>query len=92
MKEVTFSVREAVEKRISVRTYDNQTLPQQLRDEILSYADAIRNPLGPKIRIQFIEKETRADGEKLGTYGIIKGAGLYLGVTVPDAEYAAEAV
>ncbi len=92
MKEVTFSVRDAVEKRISVRTYDNQTLPQQLRDEILSYADAIRNPLGPKIRIQFIEKETWADGEKLGTYGIIKGAGLYLGVTVPDAEYAAEAV
>lgn len=92
MKKLGFSVRDVVEKRISVRTYDKRVLEQQLREGLLSYADGIVNPLGPKIRIQFIEKETQAGGEKLGTYGIIKGANLYLGVTVPDEEYALEAL
>lgn len=92
MSKPDFSVKEAVEKRISVRTYENRPLEQELRNDIISYTSKIQNPLGPKIRIQFIEKGAKADGEKLGTYGIIKGAGLYLGVTVPDIEHAPEAL
>lgn len=37
-------------------------------------------------------KELAPNGDKLGTYGIIKGAKSYLGVTVPKEEYAPEAV
>lgn len=87
-----FPVREAVTQRYSVRTFEKRTVEWKLREKILSYAESIKNPLGPKIRLQFIEKTSAPNGEKLGTYGIIKGADLYLGVTVPKEEYALEAL
>lgn len=87
-----FSVKEAVTKRYSVRTFDKRPLEKEIRERLLSYADELHNPLGPKIRVQFIEREIASNGEKLGTYGVIKGAGLYLGVTVPKEEYALEAL
>ena len=87
-----FSVKDAVVKRYSARTYENRKLDETLKAEILSYAEKLDNPLGPKIRIQFIEKETDGKGEKLGTYGVIKGASQYLAVTVPDEPYALEAL
>ena len=55
---------------------------------ILAYAQSLKNPLGPKMKVQFIEKESAPNGEKLGTYGIIKGADLYLGATIQKADYA----
>ncbi len=87
-----FSVKDAVTRRYSVRTYEKRTVEKELREKILSYAERLQNPLGPKIRIQFIEKETVANGEKLGTYGIIKGTDLYMGVTVPNKAHAPEAL
>ena len=87
-----FSVKDAVTKRYSVRTYDKKTLEKAVKDKILSYAEGLQNPLGPKIRVQFVEKETAANGEKLGTYGVIKDVSQYLGVTVPNEEYAPEAL
>ena len=90
--DIGFSLKDAVEKRYSVRTYDNRPLDAGTKQNLLSYADALQNPLGPKIRVQFIERETAANGEKLGTYGIIKGTGCFLGVTVPDDEQALEAL
>lgn len=87
-----FLVKDAVTKRYSVRTYDKKTMEPEVKEKILNFADRLQNPLGPKVRIQFIEKETAANGEKLGTYGVIKGAKSYLGVTVPDEEYAMEAL
>lgn len=87
-----FSVKDAVTKRYSVRTYDKKALEPEVIEKILNYADRLQNPLGPKVKVQLIEKETAANGEKLGTYGVIKDAKYYLGVTVPDEEYAMEAL
>lgn len=87
-----FSLREAVTARYSVRTFEKKTVDKETKDKITAYAAALENPFGPGIRVQFIEKETAANGEKLGTYGVIKGAKLYIGVTVADKPYAAEAV
>lgn len=89
---LAFSIQEAVTKRYSVRTYDSKTVEKETREKIYDFAKMQKNPLGPKIKIQFIEKKTGANGEKLGTYGIIKGAELYLGVTVPNETYAPEAL
>lgn len=88
----SFSVKDAVTKRYSVRTYDTKSLESDVKEKILDFAEKLQNPLGPNIRVQFIEKETAANGEKLGTYGIIKNAKFYLGVTVPDEKYAMEAL
>lgn len=87
-----FFVEDAVRKRYSVRTYDKRPVEKEVKEKIIAYADRLKNPLGPKMKIQFIEKEVAPNGEKLGTYGIIKGAKLYLGVTIPKEEYALEAL
>lgn len=87
-----FSVREAVTQRYSVRTYDRRPVEAELREKLLAYGKEISNPLGPAMRLQLIEKETAPNGEKLGTYGIIKGTNLYVGVTIPEDEHAMEAL
>lgn len=89
---LNFSVKEAVTKRYSVRTYDKRPVESEVKEKLLAYAEQLHNPLGPKIKVQWIEKELAANGDKLGTYGVIKGAKSYLGVTVPKEEYAPEAV
>ena len=35
-----------------------------------------------------IDQKLNADGERLGTYGIIKGASTFLGVSIPDTKLA----
>ena len=82
MAEFDFLVEDAVRKRYSVRTYDKRPVEKEVKEKILAYADRLENPIGPKMKIQFIEKELAPNGERLGTYGIIKGAGLYLGATI----------
>lgn len=89
---IGFNVEDAVNKRYSVRTYAKRDVSQEVKDKILAYAAELKNPLGPKMNVKFIEKKTSGDGEKLGTYGVIKGAGLYLGVTIPNEECAPEAL
>lgn len=89
---INFSVNETVNQRYSVRTYDPRPVEDTVKEQILSYASTLNNPLGPKANFQFIEKETSSNGEKLGTYGVIKGANLYMGVTIPNKEGALEAL
>lgn len=89
---IHFPVNETVNKRYSVRTYDPCPVEDTVKEQILSYASTLNNPLGPKANFQFIEKETSSNGEKLGTYGVIKGANLYMGVTIPNKEGALEAL
>lgn len=89
---IGFDVKDAVTKRYSVRTYEKRPVEDEVKARVLAYADSLQNPLGPKCRVQLIEKETASNGEKLGTYGIIKGANLYLGVTTTDEPHALEAL
>lgn len=89
---IGFSVHETVRQRYSARTYEAKLVPQEIRDKILQYAQTIDNPFGAQVHFQWIEKQTAENGEKLGTYGFIKGANLFLGVTVEDKDGAAESV
>ncbi len=90
--DIGFSVHETVRQRYSVRTYAPTPVPPAIREKILQYAETIDNPFGAKVHFQFIEKQTASKGEKLGTYGFIKGADLFIAVTVQDKEGAAESV
>ena len=87
-----FDLREAVESRHSVRTYSEKALDSTVKKQILDYAAGIDNPFDDSVRIQLLEKDLSPNGEKLGTYGIIKGANNYLAVTVQDAELSLEAL
>ncbi len=89
---IGFSVKDTVESRYSVRTYDKRAVDENTRKKLMEYAASIKNPFGPKVRFKLIDKEVAPNGEKLGTYGFISGATLFIGVAVPDENYAAEAV
>lgn len=90
---VGFDLERAVRTRRSVRTFDpSRPLSKETREELTAYADALTNPLGPAPRLILLDRDTAAGGEKLGTYGVIRGAKLYLGAAISRDEHAQEAL
>ena len=89
---IGFPVQETIQQRYSVRTYDPKPVSETIQQDILSYARALTNPLGPHTHFQFIDSATSNQEQKLGTYGFIKGASLFLGSTIPDEPSALEAL
>lgn len=87
-----FDVKNTIKKRRSVRTYDKRKVALSTREEIIKYADGLQNPLGPKVTFRLLDKAADPEGDKLGTYGIIKSAELYVGAKIHDEEYAPEAL
>ncbi|MFC1925817.1 nitroreductase family protein [Chloroflexota bacterium] len=72
---------EAIEKRVSVRTYTEQAVEEEQRQQILSLLSANNTGLfGNVIRFELINFSEMERGEvrKLGTYGFIKGAKMYI--------------
>lgn len=89
---IGFSPQEIIPRRRSVRTFDIRPVEESLREQIMAYGAGLTNPLGPPVTVHLVQRETAPGGEKLGTYGVIQGAGFYLGVTVPPGPYSAEAL
>lgn len=87
-----FNVIETIKKRYSVRSYDSRKVEESLRKYLWNYANALENPFGPHIKCKLIDKNTSENGEKLGTYGMIKNANLYLGVSIEKEEGYEEAL
>ncbi len=87
-----FDIEKSVRKRRSVRTYDKRKVDLCMREKIMEYAEGLQNPLGPKVTFRLLDKASDPKGDKLGTYGIIKGAELYVGAKIKREEYAPEAL
>ncbi|MBQ3611728.1 MAG: nitroreductase family protein [Firmicutes bacterium] len=87
-----FDIEKSVRKRRSVRTYDKRKVDLCKREKIMEYAEGLQNPLGPKVTFRLLDKASDPKGDKLGTYGIIKGAELYVGAKIKREEYAPEAL
>ena len=85
---LSIPVMETIQKRHSVRTYENRPLMPQDREALLKCMKQLDNPFGVPVHEYIIDKELNAEGEKLGTYGVIKGANTFLGVSIPDTELA----
>lgn len=87
-----FPVEAAVRSRRSVRTYEPRPLSAADREKIETAVNEILNIPSPfshtKIRIQTLETSAGEKERKLGTYGIIKGAQTFLGVTVENDDMA----
>lgn len=79
---------DTIQKRYSVRTYENQPLLSRDRDALLECMRQLDNPFGVPVHTYIIDKTPSADGERLGTYGIIKGASTFLGISIPDTKLA----
>ena len=87
-----YQIEEAIKKRVSVRTYSEQEITEETKREIGDYINTLSNPFGVKVNFKLIESDAASGSEKLGTYGIIKGAKNYIGSTVGDEAFAFEAL
>lgn len=85
---LSIPVAETIQKRHSVRTYEERALLPQDRTALLDCINQLDNPFGIQVKKYITDKKLSADGEKLGTYGVIKGASTFLGVSIPDTELA----
>ena len=66
-------VAETIQKRHSVPTYEERTLLPQDRAALMDCMNQLNNPFDVQVKKYITDKKLSADGEKLGTYGVIKG-------------------
>lgn len=87
-KKLPISIIETINKRYSVRTYQGKELEPDVREILKNYMDNLENPFGMQVKKYIIDKKLASEGEKLGTYGVIKGASTFMGISVPDKDLA----
>lgn len=85
---LTVSVIEIIKKRHSVRTYENKPLTLKEQNKILDVMNNLKNPFNIKVSKYIVDKKLNGSGEKLGTYGIVKGANTFIGISVPNIKFA----
>ncbi len=89
---IDFSMEEAVTKRYSVRNYTDQKIEKDKRKAIEVFIDSLDNPFGKKVNFHYFDREDSDEKQRLGTYGVIKGAKNYLGTTIKSEPMALEAL
>ncbi|MBR2402214.1 MAG: nitroreductase [Lachnospiraceae bacterium] len=92
---IDFPVEENIRRRKSVRSYDGTILTKEEEKQIDDYIELLaqeESPFPAKVTIKRIKAGDGVDAERLGTYGIIKGTRLFVGVTVENVAGAMEAV
>lgn len=75
------TVMEAVQRRISVRTYEDQPVEGALREQLSQYlASQTAGPFGCAVRLTLMDvsAESAAQLRQYGVYGMIKGAKLFI--------------
>lgn len=87
-----FSIEETVKTRSSVRSYLDRPLPFGEKEQIRNYIAGLSNPFSVEVSFHLLGKNVSASGEKLGTYGVIKGASDFVGATVAPGELGLEAL
>lgn len=87
---IEFPMEETVKARYSVRTFKDQPLTLDARAKLESYITALSNPFAAGVTFRMMESKAAINGEKLGTYGMITGAGEYFGATVSPGDLALE--
>lgn len=87
-KKLPIPIVETIKKRCSVRTYQDKELEPNVREMLQSYMDNLENPFGMQVKKYIIDKKLASEGEKLGTYEVIKGASTFMGISVPDKDLA----
>lgn len=89
---IDFSLEKAVTKRYSVRNYKEQEIELDKKSKIESFINSLNNPFGNKVNFHYLNNEGMKDENKLGTYGVIKGAKQYIGTTIKLEQLSLEAL
>lgn len=95
---VEFDIEKTVRERKSVRSYESRTLNDRDRERIKEWIAEIAEttessePFSAPMKIRLLTAAKGTNTEKLGTYGVIRGAKEFLAVTVKNTENAPETV
>lgn len=81
---INFKIEDAVFKRTSVRNYSDQEVSLKTKQQIKEFIDTLSNPFNKKVDFHFLDSQDMMDTQKLGTYGVIKGAKQYIGTTISN--------
>lgn len=83
---------EVVRSRHSVRSYLGRPLSDGDKEKISRYFTTLSNPFGGAVSFRLLSLAGEPNAKKLGTYGMIRGATDFIGVTAAPVEMALEAV
>ncbi len=78
---------DVISRRISVRSYSDRVVEESLRDELDKIcSNPGHGPFGLAVRLKMLDMDPleKADLKTLGTYGVIKGARLYILAAVEE--------
>jgi len=84
---------EAMQRRVSCRTYDGRPLDDRIKERLRAFVrENTRGPFGNALRFDLIDltEAERAELKSLGTYGVIKGATLFIAGAVRKGPRAME--
>lgn len=87
------TITEIIKKRFSCRTYANKSLEDKVLQELITILNsAHKGPFGsePRFRLIHLTSFVAQEGKKLGTYGVIKNARLFLVGTIKNNHLAME--
>ncbi len=82
-----YNALDVINRRISVRSYSDKELEESLRDELDKIcSNPGLGPFGVSVRFKILDMEPlgKAELKSLGTYGVIKGASLYILAAVKE--------
>ena len=83
-----FDALDVIRRRISVRTYDGMPVSDAVKAELRSlFGKRRQGPFGNTARFHLLDPDSSGEGEdsqRLGTYGIIRGARLYIAGAVKE--------
>ncbi|WP_026476876.1 nitroreductase family protein [Alkaliphilus transvaalensis] len=81
-------ITEIIKNRVSVRSYSNENLSEEVKKQINSYLTSIEGPFEAETRFQMIDREDiKINNGKIGTYGVIKGANTYIAGMLKKGDY-----
>ena len=82
----SFPIEDTIRGRKSIRTYKIQSLIEEDKEKLLDFAQTITSPFSSDIRLQLLHRQQGTDNEKLGTYGVIKGASDYITAVIQNTQ------
>lgn len=87
-----FPVEKTIRERSSIRSYEPRSLSPEETELFHDFIKTLYNPFSVDVSFRILESSDALNGEKLGTYGVIKGARNFIGASVPDCDLALEAL
>ena len=89
---IDFALEEAVKARSSVRNYADREIEPEKMEKIRRFVEALDNPFHQEVSFHWLQEDALPAGQKLGTYGVIKGAKRFIGASVRPGPLAMEAL